>query len=140
MRVVAAGLLSLVLVVSISSAAARTSCRFVLGFSALRDAIGGQRAGSCLEDEWATTGDAPILLGTRTFEVPSGAVVQRTTTGVFLWLPADNSTRFLTADGYWVQGEPVATYRAWDATEAQQQVPPSPGSAPASGLVVSPAT
>jgi hypothetical protein len=137
-RVLAAGLLAFVLVVSISSAAARTSCRFVRGFSTLRDTIGDQRTGSCLEDEWATTSDASFRLGTRTIEVPSGAVVQRTTTGIFLWLPASNSTRFLTADGYWVHGEPVATYRTWDATEAQQQLPPTPASAPDS--MASPAT
>ena len=123
MRVLAAGLLSLALVVSISSAAARSSCRFVLGFAALRDAIGAESVGSCREDEWATTSDTSFRLGARELMVPSGAVVQRTTTGIFLWLPASNSTSFLTADGYWLQGEPVATYRMWDATEAQPQVP-----------------
>jgi hypothetical protein len=140
MRVLAAGLLALALVVLVSSAAARSSCRFVLGFAALRDSIGDRSAGSCLEDEWATTSPASFRLGTRTVEVPSGAVVQRTTAGIFVWLPASNSTRFLTADGYWVQGEPVATYRTWDATEAQQQMTPAPASAPAPDLMVSPAT
>jgi hypothetical protein len=139
-RVLAAGLLSLALVVLVTSAAARSSCRFVRGFSVLRATIGDQSAGSCLEDERATTSDGSFSLGTRTFEVPSGSVVQRTTTGMFLWLPASNTSSFLTADGYWVQGEPVATYRTWSDTEAQQQVPPAPASAPAPDSMVSPTT
>ena len=125
MRILAAGLLALALVVLASTAAAQSSCRFVLGFAALRTTIGAQRAGTCLEDEWTTTSDVSFHLGAMTLKAPSGSVVQRTTTGVFVWLPAINSTQFLTEDGYWVQAEPAATYRTWSATEAQQGAPPT---------------
>jgi len=119
-RIVAAGVLALALVVLVSMAAARTSCRFVLGFAALHETIGAERVGTCLEDEWTTTSVVSLSVGARTVTIPSGAAVQRTTTGVLVWLPAANSTRFLTEDGYWVQAKPAATYSLWDATEAQQ--------------------
>jgi hypothetical protein len=121
-RILAAGVLA-------STAAAQSSCRFVLGFAALRTTIRAQRAGTCLEDEWTTTSAVAFHLGAKTLTVPSGSVVQRTTRGIFVWLPAVNATQFLTEDGYWVQGEPAATYSRWSATEAEQQAPPTPAPA-----------
>ena len=48
-------------------AAQPAPCRFVLGFAELRDLIGPDIVGECLEDQWSTEG---------------GDAVQRTTKGV----------------------------------------------------------
>lgn len=64
-------------------------CRFVLGFAALRAAVGSAIVGDCLEDEHhGANGDA----------------LQHTTGGLLVWRKADNYTAF--TDGYrtWVMG------------------------------------
>src|SRR5207248_5335860 len=68
-----------------SAARAQSPCRFVLGFAALRAAIGADRVGDCLEDERANPAN--------------GDTLQRTAGGLLVWRKADNWTAF--TDGYW---------------------------------------
>jgi hypothetical protein len=65
-------------------------CRFVLGFAGVREAIGPEVVGTCLEDE--------------RFNPANGNAEQRTTGGLLVWRKADNWTAF--TDGYhtWVNG------------------------------------
>ena len=64
-------------------------CQFVLGFKILRDLVGHDIVGACLESEhYNATGDS----------------VQQTTGGLLVWRKADNWTAF--TDGYhtWING------------------------------------
>ena len=64
-------------------------CRFVLGFQTLRDLIGHEIVGECLENEhYEANGDS----------------LQQTTGGLLVWRKADNWTAF--TDGYrtWING------------------------------------
>jgi hypothetical protein len=80
----------LLLALAFSSTAAHAEdCEFVLGFAMLRDLIGHDIVGECLENEhYNETGDS----------------VQQTTGGLLAWRKADNRTAF--TDGYrtWVNG------------------------------------
>src|SRR4029079_9777578 len=71
-------------------AEAQGGCGFVLGFAAIRAAIGAERVGDCLENEHANP--------------ENGEALQRTTGGLLVWRKADNWTAF--TDGYrtWVNG------------------------------------
>ena len=72
-----------------SSVHAESDCRFVLGFDTLRDLIGHEIVGVCVEDEqYNHMGDS----------------VQQTTGGLLVWRKADNRTAF--TDGYrtWLNG------------------------------------
>lgn len=77
--------LFLLLPTSVSAA----ECQFVLGFKTLRDLIGHETVGECLENEhYNAVGDS----------------VQQTTGGLLVWRKADNWTAF--TDGYrsWING------------------------------------
>ncbi len=64
-------------------------CHFVLGFSTLRDLIGHDVVGACLEDErYSASGDS----------------AQRTTGGLLVWRKADNHTAFTDGHRTWVNG------------------------------------
>jgi hypothetical protein len=65
-------------------------CRFVLGFAALREAIGPGIVGACLEDEH--------------FNPANGNAEQRTTGGLLVWRKADNWTAFTDGHETWVNG------------------------------------
>ena len=68
---------------------AAAECQFVLGFATLRDLIGHEIVGECLENEHhGANGDA----------------LQQTTGGLLVWRKADNWTAF--TDGYrtWING------------------------------------
>jgi poly(3-hydroxybutyrate) depolymerase len=95
LRLAIAAALSLLALLSLQSAApvaAQTACRFGGGFALLRDQIGTATAGDCVEDEHpATLPDAP-----------GGALVQRTTRGVFVWRPTDNWTAFADDNTTWI--------------------------------------
>lgn len=73
----------------LAPAAAAASCRFVLGFAGLHNAI-PSIVGDCLENERHNT--------------VTGDALQRTTRGMLVWRKADNAAAF--TDGYrtWVQG------------------------------------
>ena len=90
------GYVTLLLVLGVSApfgsqpvAAQPAACRFVLGFAELRDLIGPEIVGECLEDQWSTEG---------------GDAVQRTTKGVMGWRRADNVTGFTDGWTAWVNG------------------------------------
>lgn len=72
-----------------ATAPAPTACQFVLGFATLRDLIGHDIVGDCLENEhYAANGNSE----------------QRTTGGLLVWRKSDNWTAF--TDGYrtWING------------------------------------
>lgn len=86
---VAIGLLSL-FVASVPPIFAQPTCRFVLGFAALRDMVGTQKVGDCLEDEH--------------FNLGNGNAEQRTTGGLLVWRKVDNFTAFTDGGTTWVNG------------------------------------
>jgi endonuclease YncB( thermonuclease family) len=69
---------------------AQAGCRFVLGFAALRELLGPEIVGECLENE--------------RHNPANGNTEQRTTKGLLVWRKVDNWTAF--TDGYrtWVHG------------------------------------
>jgi hypothetical protein len=70
--------------------AAQAGCGFVLGFARLRDLVGPQIVGACLEDE--------------RFNPANGNAEQRTTGGLLVWRKADNWTAFTDGHRTWVNG------------------------------------
>lgn len=73
----------------VPTSAQAVDCQFILGFATLRDLIGHEIVGDCLENEyWNEIGDSN----------------QRTTGGLMAWRKADNWTAF--TDGYrtWING------------------------------------
>ncbi|MDE2816436.1 MAG: NHL repeat-containing protein [Chloroflexota bacterium] len=82
-------LLALALFFLLPISAAAAECQFVLGFATLRDLIGHDIVGECLEDQrYAANGNSE----------------QQTTGGLLVWRKADNVTVF--TDGYrtWING------------------------------------
>jgi hypothetical protein len=65
-------------------------CRFVLGFALLRELVGPERVGGCLEDE--------------RHDPENGDGLQRTTGGLLVWRKADNVTAFTDGHRSWVNG------------------------------------
>jgi hypothetical protein len=89
LKSVAGLVLGLVLLLVGASSVSAAECQFVLGFETLRDLIGHDIVGDCLENEhYNAIGDS----------------VQQTTGGHMAWRKADNWTAF--TDGYrtWVNG------------------------------------
>ena len=82
-------LLGFVLFLLLPTSVSAAECQFVLGFATLRDLIGNEVVGECLENEHHN-------------EI--GDSVQQTTGGLLVWRKADNWTAF--TDGYhsWVNG------------------------------------
>lgn len=81
--------LALVLFTLLPASATAAECHFVLGFATLRDLIGHDIVGECLENEhYNAIGDS----------------VQQTAGGLMVWRKADNWTAF--TDGYrsWING------------------------------------
>ena len=82
-------LLALAILLLLPASASAADCQFVLGFKTLRDLIGHEIVGECLENEhYEANGDS----------------LQQTTGGLMVWRKADNWTAF--TDGYrsWVNG------------------------------------
>jgi hypothetical protein len=90
---IVAVLLTAALVFWPAQARAQASCRFVLGFAELRELLGPEAVGDCLEDQQTTEG---------------GDARQRTTRGVLIWRSADGATT-------WVLGPFGVQMRAADA-------------------------
>ena len=89
MRLLLASLFLLLLVAFSATSVHATDCQFVLGFETLRDLIGHDVVGECLENEhYEANGDG----------------LQQTTGGLLVWRKADNWTAF--TDGYrtWING------------------------------------
>ena len=89
LKIVAGIVLGLSFLLIGASTAAAADCQFVLGFNTLRNLIGHDIVGKCLESE-------------RYNEI--GDSVQQTTGGLLVWRKADNWTAF--TDGYrtWLNG------------------------------------
>ena len=82
-------LLGFALLLLLPTSVAAAECQFVLGFAMLRDLIGHEIVGECLENEHhGANGDA----------------LQQTAGGLLVWRKADNWTAF--TDGYrtWING------------------------------------
>ena len=99
---------------------AAAECQFVLGFKTLRDLIGHDVVGECLENQhYDATGDT---------------VRQQTTNGLLVWRKADNWTAF--TDGYrtWLNGPNGLEQRLntellpWEAEQAIAALPWAQGS------------
>lgn len=69
---------------------AQEPCKFVLGFAALRDLVGAQKVGACLEDEH--------------FNLENGNAEQRTSGGLLVWRKVDNFTAFTDGGTSWING------------------------------------
>jgi len=96
------------------------SCRFVLGFEALRELIGPATVGDCLEDEY--------------FNLENGNAEQHTTKGLLVWRKVDNFTAFTDGATSWINGPEGVQSRpnnerfAWE----KDPLPPAAGSLPTS--------
>ncbi len=82
-------LLGLCLLVS-PAGAQQPPCRFVLGFATLRDLVGGDTVGECVEDEY--------------FNLDNGNAEQHTTKGLLVWRKVDNFTAFTDGATSWING------------------------------------
>lgn len=71
-------------------AAAQQPCRFILGFATLRDLIGAEKVGACLEDQQTN--------------IENGNAEQRTSGGLMVWRKVDNFTAFTDGGTTWVNG------------------------------------
>ncbi|MCY4438327.1 MAG: hypothetical protein OXE05_13475 [Chloroflexi bacterium] len=121
MRVLIAGILLGVALTFFAGTPIRAAdCEFRLGFKALRDLIGHDIVGECLENE---------------FYNAIGDSNQHTTGGLMAWRKADNWTAF--TDGYrtWINGPNGLVQRLnterfeWEADHIHTP-PPTPGPAP----------
>jgi hypothetical protein len=93
MRHIVATLIVAGLLVVASSAVdvyGQDGCSFVGGFARLRELVGSDKIGNCLEDEH--------------FNAENGNAEQRTTGGLFVWRKADNFTAFTDGGTTWVNG------------------------------------
>ena len=90
---------------------AQPPCRFVLGFESLRNAVGAQKVGTCLEDEH--------------FNLENGNAEQRTSGGLLVWRKVDNFTAFTDGGTTWVNGpngmqrRPNAERFSWEKDPVQ---------------------
>ena len=120
-RTITALLLGAALVLFTSASAQAADCEFRLGFKTLRDLIGHDIVGECLENEHYN-------------EISDSN--QQTTGGLMAWRKADNWTAF--TDGYrtWINGPNGLVQRlnterfSWEADHIHTP-PPTPGPAPA---------
>ena len=82
-------LLGLAIITLTLASAVAADCEFVLGFKALRDLIGHEIVGECLENEhFSENGDS----------------TQATTGGLLVWRNADNHTAFTDGHHAWING------------------------------------
>ena len=82
-------LLGLAVITLTLASAVAADCDFVLGFKALRDLIGHEIVGECLENEhFSENGDS----------------TQATTGGLLVWRNADNHTAFTDGNHTWING------------------------------------
>ena len=82
-------LLGLAVITLTLASAVAADCEFVLGFKTLRDLIGHEIVGECLENEhFSENGDS----------------TQATTGGLLVWRNADNHTAFTDGNHTWING------------------------------------
>ena len=82
-------LLGLAVVTLTLTSAVAADCEFVLGFKTLRDLIGHEIVGECLENEHFNE---------------SGDSTQATTSGLLVWRETDNHTAFTDGHHTWING------------------------------------
>lgn len=116
-RVIVAAILAAVALTANLPAQAQEPCRFVLGFAALRDAIGAQKVGACLEDE--------------RFNLENGNAEQRTSGGLLVWRKIDNFTAFTDGGTSWINGPNGLQSRPNSERFSWERDPVQPGSGPA---------
>ena len=89
-------LFAFALLLLLPTTVAAADCQFILGFATLRDLIGHDVVGECLENE---------------HHGENGDSLQQTTGGLMVWRKADNWTAF--TDGYrYLDQRPVRTRAA----------------------------
>lgn len=114
---------ALILSLAPMPAGAQQPCRFVLGFEALRNAVGAQKVGACLEDEH--------------FNLANGNAEQRTSGGLLVWRKVDNFTAFTDGGTSWINGpsglqsRPNTDRFAWEKDPVQTAAAPAPAQAAA---------
>ena len=91
-RIVATLTIAVTLILAAGSVevSGQVSCTFVGGFATLREQVGTQKVGECLEDEH--------------FSAENGDTEQRTTGGLLVWRKADNFTVFTDGGTTWMNG------------------------------------
>ena len=105
------------------TAQAQAGCQFVLGFGALRDLIGPETVGECLEDQrFAANGNAEQL----------------TTRGLLVWRKADNWTAFTDGFRTWLNG-PYGLQQRLNSERYEWEGPDPPAAPPAPLPVPQPA-
>lgn len=112
---------ALVFALTVVPAHAGNHCQFILGFATLREMIGHETVGACLENQRFSA---------------NGNAEQRTTRGLMVWRKADNWTAF--TDGYrtWINGPNGVVQRlnterfAWEAPDPPPAPPPPQPTAP----------
>ncbi len=116
MRRVVATLIVAVVVVLIPGSAqvnGQPGCSFVRGFATLRELVGAQKVGTCLEDE--------------RFNGENGNAEQQTSGGLMVWRKADNFTAFTDGGTTWVNGPNGLQSRPNADRFAWEKDPPSSG-------------
>ena len=88
------------------------SCRFVLGFAALRERVGAEKVGRCLEDE--------------RFNEDNGNAEQRTSGGLLVWRKVDNWTAYTDGASTWINGPEGLVTRPNSERFAWEKDPVSP--------------
>lgn len=135
-----AGIVALIILAALwpTSALGQPACRFVLGFAALRDLVGSQKVGTCLDDEH--------------FNLENGNAEQRTSGGLLVWRKVDNFTAFTDGGTSWINGpnglqsranserfswekEPAQTVPSTSAIPPARVSTPSPQSPPAPAAI-----
>jgi hypothetical protein len=116
----------------------QASCRFVLGFATLREQVGADKVGQCLEDEH--------------FNLDNGNAEQRTSGGLMVWRKIDNFTAFTDGGTTWVNGpngvqnRPNSERFSWErdpvtaptVARAAQPAAPASGNNPAPSSAIAP--
>jgi len=96
-------------------ASGQVTCTFLGGFSRIRDLIGADKVGACLDDEH--------------FNADTGNVEQDTTGGLLVWRKADNVTAFTDGGTTWLNGPEGFQNRPNDQRFAWEQEPAAPAAA-----------
>ncbi len=102
------------------------SCRFVLGFAALRERVGAEKVGRCLEDE--------------RFNAENGNAEQRTSGGLLVWRKVDNWTAYTDGASTWINGPEGLATRPNTERFAWEKDPVSPARSSAASASSPPAS
>lgn len=122
----AALLLALLLAVPTAAQTVEGPCQFAGGLAAMREMVGPEKVGECLENER---------------QVESGNVEQATTGGLLVWRATDGATLFTDGGQTWVLGPNGLETRAnGERLSWEQEAPPAAPATEAVGPVTMPPT